>query len=270
MDAISSHYQIPIVWLEVETIQNQHLFQNTNILKVHVSNSSKYNESKPAFAVIAINVISTEFYSVRPVIPKIKLLLSAVHKNKIPATSDIQTVLEWLQTSTYDNLNQTQPQLSQINQPTGIDTNTPLKPRFTKVLYPHIQKSFYQKNAITRFILCSRDTNKLTRPTNTQMQSQDDIIHNLGSSELFSNYDLTAAYDAVPACPISSLINTASYRQKEYALLIASMGGSNSVLYCQRAVNSLMHRVNDQLLLQPCYLPHPISNINPRLENEVE
>ena len=157
-------------------------------------------------------------------------------------------------------LNQPKPSEAPKQETTGPDSpintqeesiNT-TKPRFTKVHYPHLDKSFYQKNAITRFILNSRHTNKLTRLANTQMQSQSDIIHNLGSSEMFSNYDLTAAYDAVPSCAISSLINTAAYRKKEYALLIASMGGSNSVLYSQRAVNSLMHRVNDKLLLLPC------------------
>ena len=264
LEDISAHYQIPMVWVYVEVKQNRRLFQETYITHIHVTHANLYDPKKQAFAGIAINQMTKEFYRFRPVTDKIVHIIEQVAHGNLKAVSSIQEILHPLEATHQNNL-----QIQEYGNYSEEQVPT-LKPRYTKTSYPHVGKSFYQKNAITRYILCSRDTNKLTRPVNTQLQSQNSIIHNLGSSELFSNYDLTAAYDAVPACPISSLINTASYRQKEYALLIASMGGSNSVLYCQRAVTSLMHRVNDQLLLRPCYAPSPVTNISPKLESEIE
>ena len=270
LSAISAHYQVPIVWIYVQVKQNRRLFQKANIVYVHTTHPTLYNDKIPSFAIIAINTISTEFYRFRHHVDTVKFIIMAMATGALPEKATMEAVLHYL--------NQPKPSEAPKQETTGPDSpintleesiNT-TKPRFTKVHYPHLDKSFYQKNAITRFILNSRHTNKLTRLANTQMQSQSDIIHNLGSSEMFSNYDLTAAYDAVPSCAISSLINTAAYRKKEYALLIASMGGSNSVLYSQRAVNSLMHRVNDKLLLLPCYKPCPVTNIAPALEAKIE
>ena len=142
------------------------------------------------------------------------------------------------------------------------------KPRFSKVLYHHVNKQFYHKNSIHRIIQASKDSNKLARPILSRaVQSQNDVLKNLGSSELFSNYDLTSGYDALPADPISSLTNTASYRNKEYAFLCASQGGSNSVLFMQRAVCSLMYRIKDEMLLQDCFRPNSIADLEPSLQS---
>ena len=276
--AISEHYQVPILWLEVEVIQTKHFFQNPNIKSINIENSHLYTHHQPAFAVLAFDTTSLEFYGVRPVTNSIKLLLNAAHKQTLGTKFTLADALQCIKPrqgapNQASQSSTDQSEKEQHNKPSTETHSTGgelLRPRFTKTPYPHIKKEFYQKNAITRFILNSRDTNKLTRPTNTHMQSQSSIINNLGSSEMFSNYDLTSAFDAVPACPISSLINTASYRRKEFSLLIASMGGSNSVLFCQRAVTSLMHRINDQLLLRPCYKPHPIKGLNPALERTIE
>ena len=110
----------------------------------------------------------------------------------------------------------------------------------------------------------------MTRLANHQIQSQNDIVKNLGSSKVFSNYDLTSCFDCLPCCPISPLINVTAYRQKEYAFLIASQGGSNSVLFCSRAVSSLLHRINDTMLLLPCYQPAPVNSITPEIQQKFE
>ena len=281
---IAQHYQIPVIWLELQVIQNKQLFHNPKIVAINIEEPCLYNQHLPAFAVVAYNPTSSEFYGVRPNISSIKLLLQASHSKQICSKITLAEALQHItspQQPTQNEPEQTNQAMSDKphrpteNHPAEVHhkpqnaEETP-RPRFTKLAYPHINKSFYQKNAITRFILNSRDTNKLTRPTDTHMQSQSSIINNLGSSHMFSNYDLTSAFDAVPACPISSLINTASYRNKEYSLLIASMGGSNSVLFCQRAVTSLLHQVHDQLLLRPCFKPNPIQGLNPDLEQQIE
>ena len=278
---IAQHYQIPIIWLELQVIQNKQFFHNPKIVAINIEESCLYDQHLPAFAVVAYNPTSSEFYGVRPNISSIKLLLQASHSKQIRSKITLAEALQHITSP----LQPTQKEPEQTNQATPDNPHKPsenhpqevqqyaqetLRPRFTKLSYPHINKSFYQKNAITRVILNSRDTNKLTRPTDTHMQSQSSIINNLGSSHMFSNYDLTSAFDAVPACPISSLINTASYRSKEYSFLIASMGGSNSVLFCQRAVTSLLHQVHDQLLLRPCFKPNPIQGLNPDLEQQIE
>ena len=267
LDQIALHYQIPVVWIYTTVIQSTTLSQDIQIDQIQVSNADMFNPLKPIFAVLAINVESNEFYRVRPDIKNISTHISNVQSGKAQKISDIQNIL-----CTSENNNKCHPtpradSTPQQNLP-NTDENSEQKPRYTKTQYPHLKKTFYQKNAITRVILNSRDTNKLSRPANNQTQSQNDIMHNLGSSELFSNFDLTAAYDALPACPISSLINTARYRQKEFCFLIASQGGANSVLYCQRAVTSLMHRINDQMLLHPCYLPNPVTTLSESLQHD--
>ena len=81
--AISEHYQVPILWLEVEVIQTKHFFQNPNIKSINIENSQLYNHHQPAFAVLAFDTTSLEFYGVRPVTNSIKLLLNAVHKQTL-------------------------------------------------------------------------------------------------------------------------------------------------------------------------------------------
>ena len=278
MKAISQHYQVPIIWLETEIIHNAQLFQNANILSLHIVDPQLYDTKVPAFAVIAFNPTSIECYGVRSNTTAMKILLQAAQANKVGTKITVKEALQHIKPmqQTVKSGMDTAGDLAEPNStaqppPATAEQHNEgsTRPRFTKTPYPHLNKAFYQKNAISRFILNSRDTNKLTRPTDTHMQSQSSIINNLGSSEMFSNYDLTSAFDALPACPISSLINTASYRQKEISFLIASMGGSNSVLFCQRAVNSLLHRLDDQLLLRPCYKPHPIQGLDPALEKAV-
>ena len=75
-------------------------------------------------------------------------------------------------------------------------------------------------------------------------------------------------YDSLPSDAISCLTNVASYKNKEYAFLCASQGGSNSVLFMQRAVCSLMHRIKDEMVLQDCFSPSPISDIEPSLQHQ--
>ena len=276
METISNHYQVPIIWLETEVIHNAQLFQNANILSLNIVNPQLYDARATAFAVLAYNPNSIECYGVRSNTTTMKGLLQAAQATTLGTKVTIAEALQHRkpteQTVKLDIPstvgNQKDPNSPAQPSPQPQSEESP-RPRFTKTAYPHLNKAFYQKNAITRYILNSRDTNKLTRPTDTHMQSQSSIINNLGSSEMFSNFDLTSAFDALPACPISSLINTASYRQKEISFLIASMGGSNSVLYCQRAVNSLLHRLDDQLLLRPCYKPHPVQGSDPTLEEAV-
>ena len=264
LDKIALHYQIPVVWIYTTVFQSANLNQNIQIDQIHVSNAETFDVSKPIFAILAINMESKEFYKVRPNIDNVVTHISNVQSGKTEKISDFQNVVCAFTNNNTPTTNSTpQQELPNIE-------NSEHKPRYTKTLYPHLEKTFYQKNAITRIILNSRDTNKLTRPANNQSQSQNEIMNNLGSSELFSNYDLTAAYDALPACPISSLINTARYRHKEFCFLIASQGGSNSVLFCQRAVTSLMHRINDKMLLHPCYLPNPVTHISKHLQQDFE
>ena len=264
LDKIAVHYQISALWIYVTVVQSKILHQHIQINKLQVSNPEMFDPKKPAFIIGVINTNSDEFYRIRPNIENITKYILQVQSGNANKVSDFPNVM-----NTLENKDTPTPETDHPPQKNTTDTeNLEGKPRYTKTIYPHLQKTFYQKNAITRIILNSRDTNKLARPANNQVQSQSDIMQNLGSSELFSNYDLTAAYDALPACPISSLLNTARYRNKELSLLIASQGGSNSVLYCQRAVTSLMHRINDQMLLHPCYLPKSVANISPTKQQQ--
>ena len=271
MDNISTHYQIPMVSLLVNVFHSKTLRQEVVIEHVVISNCSLFDNKKPAFAVISYNPVSKEFYKVRSDPKNISKIILACQQNLLPSKVKYQNIVSFFKEGPSAKTNQlyrsnSTPDPQNKASADEEDGSANPKPRFTKVHYPHLEKSFYQKNAVSRIILSSRDTNSLTRPANNMMQSQTDVMANLGSSDLYSNYDLTAAYDSLPACPISSLINTAAYRLKEYCLLIASQGGANSVLFCQRAVTSLLHRIDDALLLRDCYLPNPVRHLYPELQ----
>ena len=204
LEAISNHYQIPTIWLFV-TIRQSTIQQNCTVDKVLVLNAALFQANDPRFTILAISELSSEICRVRGNNDTCATLIQFVQSGRCSKTmqyEDIQTV--------FDN---------EPCQEEGVSTN---KPRYSRVTYPHLGKTFYRKNLITRVILNSQQTNKLTRKANHQIQSQHDIIKNLGSSKFFSSFDLTACYDGLPSCPVSSLISTAAYRQKEFAFLIAS------------------------------------------------
>ena len=256
VNKIASHYQIPAVWLFTEVNQHSRYKQDIIISKVVISNKHLYNPIKGEFIISAINTHSAEYFRVRPNTDICKILIQGAQDLKWAHSLELSEISRKLETY----LNSSLPSMGQT-----------AKPRYTKVKYDHLDKSFYQKNAIHRIIHCSKDTNKLTRPILSRaVQSQGDVLKNLGSSELFSNYDLTSAYDAVPADSISTLINCVSYRNREYAFLCASQGGSNSVLFCQRAVTSIMHKIKDQMVLQDCFLPRSIKDIAPELQQQFD
>ena len=272
IERVSTHYQIPIISLLVSVFHSKTLHQEVLIDQILVTNHHLFNEKKPAFAAISYNPTSAEFYRVRSDTKNMAKVLLAVQQKLIPSKASYENIVSFFK-GTFPTVTESSPYQGNLTptppeQPVNINPADHPKPRYTKVHYPHLNKSFYQKNAVSRIILNSRDTNKLTRPANNVMQSQSDVMNNLGSSDLYSNYDLTAAYDSLPACPISSLINTAAYRLKEYCFLIASQGGANSVLFCQRAVTSLLHRINDQMLLRECYEPNAVSHLYPELQQK--
>ena len=250
LDTISDHYQLSIIWLFV-TIRQSSIQQSYTVDLVQVSNADLFQMGEPRFAILAIHEPSSEICRVRGHTDICTAHIQLVQNGRCPKRmkyEEIQTIME-----------------------TASDLGSSAdKPRYSRVFYPHLGKTFYRKNLITRVILNSQQTNKMTRLANHQIQSQNDIVKNLGSSKVFSNYDLTSCFDCLPCCPISSLINVTAYRQKEYAFLIASQGGSNSVLFCSRAVSSLLHRINDTMLLLPCYQPAPVSSITTEIQQKFE
>ena len=255
LDKIANHYKIAAIWLFVQVNQSSRYKQDIIISEVALSNLELFTSTQSNFIVIPVNSTSSEFYKIRADANFCRKVLQKALQN------------EWSKKLSFPQLMLNMQNQSVLDQ--NKDLQEPAKPRFSKVHYHHINKNFYHKNSIHRIIQASKDSNKLARPILSRaVQSQNDVLRNLGSSELFSNYDLTSGYDALPSDAISSLTNTASYRNKEYAFLCASQGGSNSVLFMQRAVCSLMFRIKDEMLLHDCFSPNPIANLEPTLQCE--
>ena len=270
LDKVANHYQLPAIWLFVEVTHSGRYKQDIIIYHILFSNLCLFSDTQKDFIISPINPTSGESYKIRTDPKFCRRVLQAALQNKWPNSIQLPELILRLQDQC--DLNPVDPDQSNLgnsSQPKLDSDQEAAKPRFSKIHYKHIDKSFYHKNIIHRIIQASKDSNKLIRPISSRaVQSQSNILKNLGASELFSSFDLTSAYDALPADAISSLTNTASYRNQEYAFLIASQGGSNSCLYMQRAVCSLMHRIKDEILLQDCFLPNSISTMEPKLQSK--
>merc|ERR1711989_143965 len=255
LDKVADHYKITAVWLFVQVNHSPRYKQDVIVSEVAFSRLELFTSPDYHFIMVPINTTSSEFYKIRAESTFIRETLQRALQNKWERTLSMTQLLTNIQNQNVLDQNKA--------------TQEPLKPRFSKVYYSHINKHFYHKNSIHRIIQASKDSNKLARPILSRaVQSQNDVLRNLGASELFSNYDLTSGYDSLPSDAISCLTNVASYKNKEYAFLCASHGGANSVLYMQRAVCSLMHRIKDEMVLQDCFLPSPISDIEPSLQHQ--
>ena len=270
LDKVANHYQLPAIWLFVEVTHSGRYKQDIIIYHILFSNLCLFSDTQKDFIISPINPTSGESYKIRTDPQFCRRVLQTALQNEWPNNLQLSELILRLQGQC--DLNPAHPDQNNFgnsSQPKlNFDQET-TKPRFSKIHYKHIGKSFYHKNTIHRIIQASKDSNKLIRPISSRaVQSQSNILKNLGASELFSSFDLTSAYDALPADAISSLTNTASYRNQEYAFLIASQGGSNSCLYMQRAVCSLMHRIKDEILLKDCFLPNSISSMEPMLQSK--
>ena len=255
LDKISDHYKIVAIWLFVQVNQRSRYKQDILISEVAFSNLHLFTSAQSDFIIIPINPTTSEFYKIRADNKFCREILLGALQNKWNRRLSMSQLMANMQ--------------SQKALDKNIESQEPVKPRYSKVHYHHINKNFYHKNSIHRIIQASKDSNKLIRPILSRaVQSQNDVLRNLGASELFSNYDLTSGYDALPADPISSLTNVASYRNQEFAFLCASQGGSNSVLFMQRAVCSLLYRIKDEMVLQECFSPCPISDLEPSLQSK--
>ena len=254
LDKIANHYKLAAIWLFTQVNLNSRYKQDITISEVVFSNL-EFITSNQNFIIVPVNSTSFEFYTIRANVDFCREVLTKALRNN------------WSRKLSFSELLLKMQDQNEFDQ--NKESQESSKPRFSKVLYHHVNKQFYHKNSIHRIIQASKDSNKLARPILSRaVQSQNDVLKNLGSSELFSNYDLTSGYDALPADPISSLTNTASYRNKEYAFLCASQGGSNSVLFMQRAVCSLMYRIKDEMLLQNCFRPNSIADLEPSLQSK--
>ena len=255
LDKVADHYKITAVWLFVQVNHSSRYKQDVIVSEVAFSQLELFTSSQSHFIMVPINTTSSEFYKIRAESTFIRETLQKALQNKWGKTLSMTQLMINIQNQNALDQNRV--------------TQEPHKPRFSKVYYSHIDKYFYHKNSIHRIIQASKDSNKLARPILSRaVQSQNDVLRNLGASELFSNYDLTSGYDSLPSDAISCLTNVASYKNKEYAFLCASQGGSNSVLFMQRAVCSLMHRIKDEMVLQDCFSPSPISDIEPSLQHQ--
>ena len=255
LDKISDHYKIVAIWLFVQVNQRSRYKQDILISEVAFSNLQLFTSAQSDFILIPINPTTSEFYKIRADNKFCREILLSALQNKWNRKLSMSQLITNMQNQKAHDKN--------------IESQEPMKPRYSKVHYHHINKNFYHKNSIHRIIQASKDSNKLARPILSRaVQSQNDVLRNLGASELFSNYDLTSGYDSLPADPISSLTNVASYRNQEFAFLCASQGGSNSVLFMQRAVCSLLFRIKDEMVLQECFSPCPISDLEPSLQTK--
>ena len=253
LDKIADHYKIVAVWLFVHVNHSSRYKHDISISEVVFSKLELFTSTQSDFILVPINPTTSEFYKIRADSKFTREVLQKSLQNKWAKSLPMTQLLMNFQN---------QKVLEQ-----NTENQEPIKPRFSKVYYRHINKSFYHKNSIHRIIQASKDSNKLARPILSRaVQSQSDVLKNLGASELFSNYDLTSGYDSLPSDPISCLTNVASYRNREYAFLCASQGGSNSVLFMQRAVCSLMHRIKDEMVLRDCFSPSSIADIEPTLQ----
>ena len=138
LDRVAGHYQLPGVWIFTEISHSSRYKQDVQISKVVISNKDLYDPSKGEFIIAAVNAGSSEFLRIRPNVDICKRALRGAKEGNWSHILQISELASCLQT---------QFQSEQAGQISGL-----AKPRFTKVHYDHIDKFFYQKNAIQRII----------------------------------------------------------------------------------------------------------------------
>ena len=244
--AIAIFYKYPLVVLEGVIIKKS-LRAYFDILKVAVYKATQYDEETDIFGHMAACHESQEVFSTKSSANEfIKYILQQAKENQLEENLDYQkfTIKEILQ----------------IHKNFQEATKGQDAARYSKVHFQHLEMDVYWKKDPFRTIINTRHNNFLSRESNTSFQSQQDIRQSLANSHFFSSFDLASFYDSILTCPTSSLINTILYQGQEIALTIASMGSRNSCLWATAVVLSLLHHHNDELLLQPTYLPKPIGN----------
>ena len=254
--AMTRFYQYPIITITGSIIKkSMRAFFDIKSASVH--GATTYNETKDVFGCVAVCQESCEVFSARSSAPNfLKYLIQETKGKEEEKQERINEEEKQEQTHTFSIK-----QILQLQQQHQQQTVEKDAQRYTKVEYQHINKKAYWKRDPSRTIVNTRHNNQLSMETNTTFQSQNEVRQSLANSSYYSSFDISQFYDQLAACPVSSLLNTVLYKGQEIAMTIASMGSRNSCLWATAVVLSLLHHHTDQLLLQPCYMPKPIQNL---------